>query len=109
MGKSLSSDSILAALAALSVTVVCTGCSKTESASPAPESLAPAAAPSAIPNAAPPAIATAPPTDDRAVDAGTELKVAPRKATQTGAAPDKGASASCGAQGCSPEMKKGSK
>jgi hypothetical protein len=110
MNRSLSFDSIVAALAVLSVNIATLGCST--KAAPASERSAPATTP-AIPNAsaapepnpAPPpmnAASAAGPAEQRVdgVDAGRELKAAPAR---DGA---KNPSASCGAQGCSPDMKK---
>ena len=114
MGKSLSFERILLAMTMVSVDAMTSGCSKTESAAPAPETNAPASQPAATATAtqpAAPAIATTPPPaaeDTRpaappaAVDAGVEVKAAPPPK-------HKGASASCGAQGCSPDMKKNGK
>jgi hypothetical protein len=114
--KPVSVDAILAALAVLSVSGA-VGCSK--SAAPASETSAPAmkaastAAESAAAQgiAAPPTpmpsapAAAAPPAAEAsavAVDAGTELDKSHLKAPRK-------ASASCGATGCSPDMKKGGK
>jgi hypothetical protein len=99
MNRSLSFDNLVAALAILSTTASVVGCSK---ATPE-QSAAPAAAP--VPNASiSPAATAAPPPPAAAphavVDAGRELRNAPSKSNE------KNPSASCGAQGCSPEMKK---
>lgn len=107
MRRSLSFDGILAALAVLSTSATSIGCSKSESARPeetAPEqaaataSAASPAAPIAAATAAEPAPAAAGPS----VDAGKELPTAPSSIDRKKAAP-----ATCGAQGCSPDMKKG--
>ncbi|MBX3262504.1 MAG: hypothetical protein KF782_22680 [Labilithrix sp.] len=110
MRKAISFDGIFAAVAVLSVNAMNAGCSKTESATPAPEAsgVANAPPPEAPPSA--PAVAATPATaidtaaQAPAVDAGAELRA------PLGAPPSKhGGGAACGAQGCSPDMKKGSK
>ncbi|MBX3204789.1 MAG: hypothetical protein KF764_06955 [Labilithrix sp.] len=121
MRNAISEGAILAALAALSVSSLTAGCSKTESAAPAPEATAAAAASASPPPsesaAAPPttpvaptaAAATETPAAQaavHAVDAGTELRAPTAPPSR---APSRGASAACGAQGCSPDMKKGTK
>ena len=124
MGKSLSFDSILAALAVLSVNSVTAGCSKSEPAAGASETNMPAAdrraAASSTGEIAPPppsvaataAIATGDTEDDAhpvAVDAGVERLSAPAPKATAPARANGSASAACGAQGCSPHMKKGNK
>lgn len=110
MVKSLSFDAILAALAVLSVNA---GCSKTEPAAPAPETTTPTttnAGPTAAVPPPPPAVTAAATAATTAttmavgsplVDAGKERPKA--------AAPKQEAPASCGANGCSPDMKKNGK
>ena len=120
MGKAVSFDSILAALAVLSVNAVTAGCSKSEPAAGAPETNMPAAderpAASSTGEIVPPtpsvaataAIATGETgAPHPAVDAGVERLSAP--APKAAPPANKGASAACGAQGCSPDMKKGNK
>lgn len=100
-------DAILAALAVLSTGVAC---SKADRAAAEPPAAAPAATAAATPTAtssavaSPPVATAAPAADDemRRVDAGTERTPAPH-------AKPKGASAACGATGCSAEMRKGGK
>jgi hypothetical protein len=119
MGKSLTLERIVASLAVLSLNVAATGCSRSKSATPSAETDAPAApaavtiAPSAEGAAAiaAPAVATASAPHDQgdsreaaAVDAGREILVAP--SPKKPSAPERKSSASCGAQGCSPDMKK---
>jgi hypothetical protein len=112
-------DAILAALAVLSTTAAC---SRAEHAGAEPASatptttatatatatMAPGPAGSAAPPAEPPAAPTAAPsptpTAAAFVDAGTER--APNAKPKPGG---KGASAACGATGCSAEMRKGGK
>jgi hypothetical protein len=113
--KPLSFDAIFSALVVLSVGA---GCSKqAESVAPAPETNAPATRATVAPAATappPPAVIdpapVAAPVEGRkqatkgssaAVDAGVE-KTPPSK-------DKRGPSASCGASGCSPDMKKGGK
>lgn len=107
MGKSLSEGRILAALAVLSAgATAIIGCSKSESARPVEEmKSAPAATASAAPMVAPTAAATSESNHvgGAAVDAGKELAPAP----PSSALKKSGAHAMCGAQGCSPDMKKG--
>lgn len=123
--KSLSFDAILAALATLSITA---GCSRGAEMAPAPETNAPAqvtpprggpttesppganVAPPGPGASAPAGRDVAPPADEKksslagdAVDAGVEVKPPPPPGRA------KPASASCGASGCSPDMKKGGK
>lgn len=100
-------DAILAALAVLSTTAAC---SKAERAAAEPASATPAATVTANPtaSAAPPPVAAQPPADEKEknaaiVDAGAERKPI------SGPKPTKGASAACGATGCSAEMRKGGK
>lgn len=106
-------DAIFAALAVLSTTAAC---SKADRASAEPASAptvtatSSAAAPGAQPPPPPPAAPTPAPVaaDEQQrgpapkVDAGTERSPAPKPTT-------KGASAACGATGCSAEMRKGTK
>jgi hypothetical protein len=108
-------DAILAALAVLSTTAAC---SRAEHAGAEPASATPAttatatmapgpagsAAPPAEPPAAPTAAPSPTPTAAAFVDAGTER--APNAKPKPGG---KGASAACGATGCSAEMRKGGK
>ena len=112
MGKSLSESRILAALAVLSASATSiVGCSKSESARPVEEmKLTPAATASAAASAAPVVATTAAATTESshlgvapAVDAGRELAPAPPSPPLK----KSGAHATCGAQGCSPDMKKG--
>lgn len=122
MGKSLSFDSILAALAVLSVNAVTAGCSKSEPAAGAPETNMSAtdkrAAASSTGEIVPPtpsvaaaaAIATGEAGDAHpAIDAGVERLSAPAPKPTAPARANGSASAACGAQGCSPDMKKGNK
>lgn len=111
-------DAILTALAVLSTT---TACSKAERAGAEPASATPAATMTAAPTASaappqaqpavpPPAAAPtmAPPAEEKnavMVDAGAERKPLNAPAPK----PTKGASAACGATGCSAEMRKGGK
>ena len=111
MGKSLSESRILAALAVLSASATASlGCSKSESARPVEEMKPmPAATASAAVTAAPVVATAAAATGESnhvggsAVDAGKELAPAP----PSSALKRSGAHAMCGAQGCSPDMKKG--
>lgn len=101
MRRSLSLETFVTALAVLSLDAVTTGCTSKEHAAAAPEpAVAPVPPPAPQqPAKAPGAVANeAPAQSNAAVDAGVERAKAP--------APSKGASASCGAQGCSADMKK---
>jgi len=111
MGKSLSFEGIFAALAVLSTGVTTFGCSKSESARAVEEiQAAPAATTTTGAVAAAPMLAPTAASADglttnggAGVDAGKELPPPPASTSLSG----KAAPASCGAQGCSPDMKKG--
>jgi hypothetical protein len=101
-------DAILAALAVLSTSAAC---SKADRASAEPPAAAPATTTptvTATASAASPAVQATPPppaataASPAVVDAGTERGPAPN-------AKPKGASAACGATGCSADMRKGGK
>jgi hypothetical protein len=110
MGRSLSYDGILAALAVLSTGVVSMGCSKSESARPVEETRATPATTTtdttaaAAPVLAPTAAASSEPSraPGASVDAGKE-----HPTPASAPLPKREAPASCGAQGCSPDMNKG--
>ncbi len=103
MGRSLSYDAIFAALTVLTASTTGIGCSKSEPARAVEEKAAPAATTTSEPAAAATVVAPTAATS-AALDAGREVESAPSSAP----APARNkASASCGAQGCSPDMKKG--
>ncbi len=118
MGRSLSQSTFVAALALLTVEVASTGCSrKIEPDQTAVPPAASGAMPltTATPTLSVPAAASAPTpieTARAAVDAGVEHampaspSVPPTKDSPAAPPQKKSGSAACGAQGCSPEMKK---
>jgi hypothetical protein len=101
MAKSLSVDVFLAALAILSVTTV--GCRKGESAAPAPEASGAANGPAA------PTPARTPLAEPALGPAASAAVVGAVDAGRPAPGARKPSSASCGAGGCSPDMKKGGK
>ena len=102
VGNSLSYDRLFAALAVLSTTFASVGCSKSESARAVEESR-PKEADTATKAAAPAAPEVLPSAAETAVvDAGRE-----RPLPAATPSPKREAPATCGAQGCSPDMKKG--
>ena len=110
MRRSLSYDGILAALAVLSTGVVSTGCSKSESARPVEETRATPATTGADTTApaAPMLAPTAAASDESSRAARTSVDAGKEHPTPAAApSPKREAPASCRAQGCSPDMKKG--